>query len=208
MNTIGGSASTLAFEQVLSVAQKTKEGSGNTFRPHGWNWQTMKVDESLREKTKDGSIADIPMPEGSIDDLSGILTYVLKKNRNNLYDPGDDGVSSTVLAPIILESDIKWYLPASQQFSTFVPDPNIKDKDGGTDSADDYWSSTAAENATNPADAKSYHGGGSAISRSTELGVIAVRVFDDDTKTATATIDEINVEEMKGGENGEAQWVE
>lgn len=208
LNTIGGSASTLAFEQVLSVAQKTKEGSGNTFRPHGWNWQTMKVDESLREKTKDGSIADIPMPEGSIDDLSGILTYVLKKNRYYLYDPGDDGVSSTVLAPIILESDIKWYLPASQQFSTFVPDPNIKDKDGGTDSADDYWSSTAAANATDSDVAMSYHGGGVAISRSTELGVIAVRVFDDDTKIATATIDEINTEEMKGGENGEAQWVE
>ena len=52
LNTIGGSASTLAFEQVLSVAQKTKEGSGNTFRPHGWNWQTMKVDESLRERLK------------------------------------------------------------------------------------------------------------------------------------------------------------
>ena len=132
----------------------------------------------------------------------------MKKNRYYLYDPGDDGVSSTVLAPIILESDIKWYIPAYEQFSTFVPDPNITDKNGNTDSKDDYWSSTAGENNENAANALSYNGNGDLISRSTELGVIAVRVFDDDTKTATATIDEINVEEMKGGENGEAQWVE
>lgn len=210
LNTLGGSASTLAFETILSNAKKTKEGNPNdaTFRPHGWNWQTMEVDNNLREKTKDGSIADIPMPEGSIDDLSGILSYVLKKNRYYLYDPGDDGVSSTVLAPIILESDIKWYIPAYEQFSTFVPDPNITDKNGDTDSKDDYWSSTAGENNENAANALSYNGNGDLISRSTELGVIAVRVFDDDTKTATATIDEINTEEMKGGENGEAQWVE
>ena len=208
LNTMGGSASTLAFEQVLSVAQKTKEGSGNTFRPHGWNWETMEVDNNLREKTKDGSIADIPMPEGSIDDLSGILSYVLKKNRYYLYDPGDDGVSSTVLAPIILESDIKWYIPAYQQFSTFVPNPNITDKDGGTDSKDDYWSSTAGENNENAANALSYNGNGELISRSTELGVIAVRNKDNDTYEAPATIDVINAEEMAGGENGEAQWVE
>ncbi len=209
LNSMGGSASTLAFENILHSAQKTIEGEeGETFRPNGWNWDTQKVDQSKDESNTRYSDGVVPMPEGSIDDLSGILSYVLKKNRYYLYDPGDDGVSSTVLAPIILESDIKWYIPAYEQFSTFVPDPNITDKNGGTDSKDDYWSSTAGENNENAANALSYNGNGDLISRSTELGVIAVRVFDDETKTATATIDEINVEEMKGGDNGEAQWVE
>lgn len=208
LNNMGGSASTLAFEQVLSVAQKTKEGTGNTFRAHGWNWGTMEVDENLREKTKDGSIADIPMPEGDIDDLSGILTYVLKKNRYYLYDPGDDGVSSTVMAPIILESDIKWYLPAHGQFATFEPNPNITDKNGGTDSKDDYWSSTAGENNENPANALSYNGNGDLISRQEPLGVIAVRVFDTDTKIIEAAVT-VDNSSIAGGENGSTNnWIE
>ena len=208
LNSMGGSASTLAFENVLHSAQKTLEGEGNTFRPNGWNWDTQKVDPSKDESNTNYSNGVVPMPEGSINDLSGILSYVLKKNRYYLYDPGDDGVSSTVLAPIILESDIKWYIPAYGQFSTFVPNPNITDKNGGTDSKDDYWSSTAGENNENPANALSYNGNGELISRSTELGVIAVRNKDGDTYEGTATIDEINVEDMAGGENGEAQWVE
>ena len=210
LNKLGGSASTLAFETILYNAKKTKEGDPNdpTFRPNGWNWDTQSVDAS-KDETK-YSDSPIPMPEGNINDLSGILSYVLKKNRHYLYDPGDDGVASTVLAPVLMsEDDIVWYIPAVNQFNTFIPNPNITDKNGGTDSADDYWSSTAAENATNPADAKSYHGGGGApISRATELGVIAVRDKDIYTFEAPATIDEINVEDMAGGENGEAQWVE
>lgn len=186
----GGSATT-TFEQIIANAPKTyRDQTGPTFR----------------QRNSDDPAA-FPASTGSINDLSGILSYVLKKNRYYLHSYNNG--TADINAPILLSTnDIKWYIPAYGQFSTFVPDPNIKDKDGNPDSADDYWSSTAAENATNPADAKSYHGGGSAISRSTELGVIAVRVFDDDTKTATATIDEINVEEMKGGDNGEAQWVE
>lgn len=208
LNSMGGSASTLAFENVLHSAQKTLEGEGNTFRPNGWNWDTQKVDPSKDESNTNYSDGVVPMPEGSINDLSGILSYVLKKNRYYLYDPGDDGVSSTVLAPVILESDIKWYIPAYGQFSTFVPNPNITDKNGGTDSKDDYWSSTAGENNENPANALSYNGNGDLISRSTELGVIAVRNKDGDTFEAPATISDISTEEMKGGENGEAQWVD
>ena len=210
LNRLGGSASTLAFETILYNAKKTKEGNGDepTFRPNGWNWGTMTYDESKREKMKDGSLADVPVPEGSINDLSGIISFVLKKNKHYLYDPGDDGISSTVLAPIILDDDIKWYIPAVKQFETFVPNPNITDKNGGVDSPDDYWSSTAAENSTNPADAKSYHGGGYAISRTTELGVIAVRNRDNDTKiiNTSTTVDNSS---LQGGNNGSTNnWVE
>ena len=208
LNKLGGSASTLAFETILYNAKKTKEGDPNdpTFRPNGWNWDTKSVDTS-KDETK-YSDSPVPMPEGSINDLSGILSYVLKKNKHYLYDPGDDGVASTVLAPVLMsENDIVWYIPAVNQFSTFKPNPNVTDKNGGADSADDYWSSTSAENATNPADAKSYHGGGLAISRATELGVIAVRNKDGNTFVGTVTT-EVDNTSMAGGENGEAQWVD
>ena len=191
---LGGTATTSALETILLNVKKTEEGATDqpTFGYH----------------STAGDCGGLDLTEGSKTDLSGILSYILKKNRYYLFTEVDQ-LGGRLYAPIIIENDIKWYLPAWRQFEeSFVPNPNITDKNGGTDSADDYWSSTAAENATNPADAKSYHGGGAAISRATELGVIAVRNKDNDTYEAPATIDVINAEEMAGGENGEAQWVE
>lgn len=187
----GGSAVT-TFEQIIANAPKTyRNETGPTFR----------------ERDPNSDPDAFPASTGNINDLSGILSYVLKKNKYYLHSYNNG--TADINAPILMSTDdIKWYIPAYGQFGTFVPNPNITDKNGGTDSADDYWSSTAAENATNPADAKSYHGGGLAISRTTELGVIAVRNKDNDTYEAPATIDEINTEDMAGGENGEAQWVE
>lgn len=190
---LGGTASTAVIETILKNVKKTESGkeNENTFGYHSTN----------------GDCGGLDLTEGSETDLSGILSYILKKNRYYLFTDVDQ-LGGRYYAPIVMSNDIKWYLPAYGQFETFIPNPNITDKNGGTDSADDYWSSTAADNAANPADAKSYHGGKVAISRATELGVIAVRDKDGDTYEGTATIDEINVEEMKGGENGEAQWVE
>ncbi|MBQ2142560.1 MAG: hypothetical protein II204_05340, partial [Alistipes sp.] len=95
-------------------------------------------------------------------------------------------------------SDLKWYLPAYNEFPKdvdFTPE-NIDDE------ASHYWSSTAAEGATHA------HRGGDdvAISRETTLEVIAARK--NEKNISPATISEISTEEMKGGENGEAQWVE
>lgn len=190
---LGGTATTSALETILLNVKKTETGKEheNTFGYH----------------STAGDCGGLDLTEGSETVLSGILSYILKKNRYYLFTEVDQ-LGGRYYAPIIKEDDIKWYLPAYEQFETFVPNPNITDKNGGTDSADDYWSSTAADNATNPADAKSYHGGKVAISRATELGVIAVRNKDGNTYEGTATIDEINVEDMAGGENGEAQWVE
>lgn len=190
---LGGTATTSALETILLNVKKTETGkeNENTFGYHSTN----------------GECGGLDLTEGSKTDLSGILSYILKKNRYYLFTEVDQ-LGGRLYAPIIKEDDIKWYLPAYEQFESFVPNPNITDKNGGTDSADDYWSSTAADNAANPADAKSYHGGKVAISRATELGVIAVRNKDNDTYEAPATISEIDTEEMRGGENGEAQWVE
>lgn len=190
---LGGTASTAVIETILKNVKKTESGkeNENTFGYHSTN----------------GECGGLDLTEGSETDLSGILSYILKKNRYYLFTDVDQ-LGGRYYAPIIMSNDIKWYLPAYGQFETFIPNPNITDKNGGTDSADDYWSSTAAENATNPADAKSYHGGGGvAISRTTELGVIAVRNKDEYTfeGTVTTTVDNTS---MQGGDNGEAQWVE
>ena len=190
---LGGTATTSALETILLNVKKTEEGATDqpTFGYH----------------STAGDCGGLDLTEGSKTDLSGILSYILKKNRYYLFTEVDQ-LGGRLYAPIIIENDIKWYLPAWRQFEeSFVPNPNITDKNGGADSADDYWSSTASTNATDPADAKSYHGGGVAISRTTELGVIAVRNKDGDTYEAPATISDISTEEMAGGENGEAQWV-
>lgn len=187
----GGSAVT-TFEQIIANAPKTYNNeTGPTFR----------------ERDPANDPAAFPASTGNINDLSGILSYVLKKNKYYLHSYNNG--TADINAPILMSTDdIKWYIPAYEQFEeSFVPNPNITDKNGDADSADDYWSSTASTNATNPADAKSYHGGGVAISRTTELGVIAVRNKDNDTFEAPATISDISTEEMAGGENGEAQWV-
>ena len=163
--------------------------------------ESKKLDDNGSETGLSG------LTSGKVNDLSGVLSYILKKNRYYLFTELD-AMGTTIYAPIILDKDIKWYIPAYGQFESFVPNPNITDKNGGTDSADDYWSSTAAENATNPADAKSYHGGGVAISRATELGVIAVRNKDNDTYEAPATVS-VDNSSIEGGDNGDTNsWLE
>jgi hypothetical protein len=190
---LGGTATTSALETILLNVKKTETGkeNENTFGYHSTN----------------GECGGLDLTEGSETDLSGILSYILKKNRYYLFTEVDQ-LGGRYYAPIIKEDDIKWYLPAYEQFGTFVPNPNITDKNGGTDSADDYWSSTAADNATNPADAKSYHGGRVAISRATELGVIAVRNKDNDTYEAPATVS-VDNSSIAGGDNGSTNnWLE
>lgn len=174
-----------------------------------YKWEDGHQDEKafrLSDGVTNNEPNDDTLRPGEDGDLSGILNYVLRKNKYNLYDINDGTFTSAV--PVINRADIKWYLPADGQFSTFTPNPNITDPAGGTDSADDYWSSRAGSNNTDPNLATSYNGSSQEILRSKTLGVIAVRDWDGDTKTATATISEISTEEMKGGENGEAQWVE
>ena len=174
-----------------------------------YKWEDGHQDEKafrLSDGVTNNEPNDDTLRPGVDGDLSGILNYVLRKNKYNLYNMNDGTFTSAV--PVINRADIKWYLPADGQFSTFTPNPNITDPAGDTDSADDYWSSRAGSNNTDPNLATSYNGSGHEILRSKTLGVIAVRTRDSNTKIATATIDEINTEEMKGGENGEAQWVE
>ena len=190
---LAGKASSI--ETIMSNTPKTFEG---------------KLNESTLRTRGDNDPSAVLAPSGGdvAAEVAGVLDYVLKKNKHYLYKS-----TATVdfAAPILLsENDINWYIPADGQFEeSFVPNPNVTDKAGDTDSADDYWSSRIGKyDATTVANSEAYRGNGKAEKRGEQLGIIAVRKRDSNTKTATATIDEINVEEMKGGENGEAQWVE
>jgi hypothetical protein len=179
----GGVAATFSLETAIVNTKKTESGDENgkaMFRKPG---------------ASEVSEYGIPAESGSIgEDLSGLLTYILKKNRYNVKVTSLG--SSSTQEPFINESDILWYLPAVNQFDKFVPNAAILN-----DSKDDYWSSTAIKGA-----AYAYRGDKTSESRAEKLRVIAVR--ENVNNVAPTTIDVINAEEMAGGENGEAQWVE
>ena len=182
----GGGAASQAFETAILTAEKTKEDKGYADDPLAFrNLTSVKDKDTGVTYTADN---------GSLNDLSGILTYVLKKNRYNMQTTFDG--YTTTLHPIISENDIKWYLPAYEQFVYFTPDPNIENDDKAN-----YWSSTAVNGAT-----QAHIGDGTPMDRGLEYRVIAVRM--DEKGYGNVTVSDISTEEMKGGENGEAQWVE
>lgn len=144
LSALGGSATTSAFEEALKNTYKTEEGHEheNMFRLPG---------------TDDSSA--VPRPSGDNNVSSGILNYIMKKNRYYLRINTDTSIGSQTTAPYIKEQDILWYLPAYGQFSL----------NDGISSAD-YWSSTASSGGTD-----AYLGNGSTDNRANSHKVIAVR---------------------------------
>ena len=182
----GGGAASQAFETAILTAEKTKEDAGYADDPLAFrNLNSVKDKDSGVTYTADN---------GSLNDLSGILTYVLKKNRYNMQSTFDG--YTTTLHPIISENDIKWYIPAWSQFDYFTPDPNIQ----GDDKAN-YWSSTAVDGAS-----EAYIGDGTKKDRDLQYRVIAVRKDENGYGNATATVDNTS---LAGGENGSTNnWLE
>lgn len=134
---------------------------------------------------------------GDQDDASGILKYIIMRNAYDVVSKDLlDGHTTTMLD--MNATKIKWYLPAVNQF---VNMENFEFATGNaTFTSSDFWSSTAAPNN------QAYTGEGVAIDRSNERKVIVQRVVTEIPQPTT--ISEIDTEEMAGGENGEAQWVE
>lgn len=182
----GGGAASQAFETAILTAEKTKEDE------EGYRDDPLAFRSLTSVKDKDSGVT-YTADNGSLNDLSGILTYVLKKNRYYMQTTFDG--STTTYHAVISIDDIKWYLPAYGQFQYFTPDPNI----AGDDKAN-YWSSTAVDGAS-----EAYIGDGTAKDRDLEYRVIAVRRDENGYGNATATVDNTT---MQGGDNGEAQWVE
>lgn len=179
-----GTTATAQFETLLLTIKKTESGK-ETENAFGLPTST-EINEGC------------PKEEGSNNDLSAIMEYIQKKNRyyiNSKYFTDSDGQSSVVHVPYFKEDDLKWYLPAYGQFEYFNPDPNV-----ANDAAANYWSSTTAGATT------AWTGGKEEKDRDLEYRVIAVRK--DENGYGNVTVSEISTEDMAGGENGEAQWVE
>ena len=182
----GGGAASQAFETAILTAEKTKEDEGYKDDPLAFrNLSSVEDKDTGVRYTADN---------GSLNDLSGILTYILKKNRYNLQTTFDG--YTTTLNPIISEEDIKWYLPAYGQFQYFIPDPNIPG-----DNKANYWSSTAVDGAS-----EAYIGDGTRKDRDLEYRVIAVRKDENNFGQTTTTVDNSS---LQGGNNGSTNnWVE
>ena len=92
---------------------------------------------------------------------SQALSIVLKKNRYYLNRYTDSGTGMESTAPRITEDNIVWYLPAYVQFSNLP---------AGSFTPNDFWSSTAYDNAT-----QAYLGNGTPASRTTQKRIRVVR---------------------------------
>lgn len=131
----------------------------------------------------------------TMDDMSGILKYIIQRNSFNT-------VKKTIAGGYYYDIDmdpkkILWYLPAKNQYK----DPVLSFATGNaTFIPEKFWSSTADKENNNNA----FNGNASSISRETELQVVVQRVGSS-TQSVAVTLDN---SEMAGGENGEAQWVE
>lgn len=118
LNDKAGTANTGSFELALKNTYKTESGH--------------ETENMFREPTTDET-KKVPAATGTNNLESGILNYVLKKNKYNIVinEDTDKGITTTS----VVLNDIVWYLPAYGQF-TSLPE-------GMTSS--DYWSSTATD---------------------------------------------------------------
>jgi hypothetical protein len=143
-----GAAVANSFEKTLSTIKKTQRGSENQ--------NAFAIGQGIEV-----NYAKAPTGEFGINS-SAAAGECLKKNRYNLKrvsTSDDEGASG--LTPVISESDIVWYLPAKDEFSS-AP--------SGVDGAS-CWSSTVdASGSTN-----AYNGAGESVSRKNSLSVVAKR---------------------------------
>ena len=131
------------------------------------------------------------------EDMSGIVNYVIKRNAFDIDKLSSDDMHyySVKMDP----NNIEWYLPAKNQYK----DPVLSFATGNTTFVpSNFWSSTACEDDNTSA----YLGSGTPELRTEKKQVVVQRIVTPIPQPTT--ISEINTEEMKGGENGEAQWVE
>lgn len=140
----GGSGVSDTFEDALGTLKKVQDNS--------------KAFEA-RRPTDPSSVP--PWINGNEINESQVLTLVLKKNRYylNKYTDKDTGTATT--APLIREEDIKWYLPAYEQFNGMPAEYSVPA---------DYWSSTSYNDAEH-----SYAGNGALQQRTAQLKIRVAR---------------------------------
>jgi hypothetical protein len=185
----GGVASTMALETTIQTTVKTKGTDAGVLA-----FSKVEKGSSYASKTVYNTSVTIPYEEGTLNDLSGILTYILKKNRYYLkIITTENGLT---YAADFKSDDLKWYLPAYAQFEYFTADPSIPN-----DNKANYWSSTIADGVS-----EAYIGDGTPKDRDLVYRVIAVRKDENGYGNVTTTVDNTS---LAGGENGSANnWLE
>lgn len=179
-----GTTATSQFETILKTTKKTESGK------EGEDMFRLPTDDEV-------SSGKVPAESGQNNDLSAIMEYIQKKNRYNIQTKSQtdsDGKPIVSYVPIFFENDLKWYLPAKDQFQKFVPNPDVEG-----DVAANYWSSTTAGTTT------AWTGGAEEKDRDLEYQVIAVRKNENGVSPATVVIDNSSI---AGGENGDTNnWL-
>ena len=162
----------------ITAASSATDGHANSIALYelGGSATTSSLETALQQSIQPKSTSSafsITSEEGKLNDLSGILTYIQKKNKYNMQ------IVTTEVAityhPVFDINDLKWYLPAYAQFDYFTPDPNV----AGDDKAN-YWSSTAVNGGE-----LSHIGNGDEKDRDLEYRVIAVRKDENNYGTAS-----------------------
>lgn len=189
--TSGGTASSLALELAIQTTVKTK---GNDAGDLAFSKVTNGDSYSSKSVYDASPATNIPYEKGTLDDLSGILSYILKKNRYCLQIiETENGYSQHAYFQI---KDLKWFLPAVDEFPAdvdFTPENT-------TDSAADYWSSTIGTTTST-----AFIGSGAEKDRDESFAVIAVRVNENGYGKASVTVDNSSI---AGGENGDTNnWL-
>ena len=186
----------LQFQDALHNMQKVNE-DGNAFR-HLSDQENSSGKFFFDNYTRwDGSNAMFQNNGGNTNDASGILQYVIRRNAFNLVTRTTVDGENKYTSLDMNANNIKWYLPAVRQFDDAI----LNWATGNTTfTPSNFWSSTAAANN------QAYAGGTTAPeSRENPHQVVVQRIVTPIPQPTT--ISDINTEEMAGGENGEAQWV-
>lgn len=148
----GGSAVSNTFEEALVELKRVGDETITAFR---------KRSTSTAWNDIDNRFGFPKWVEGTAINESQALSIVLKKNRYYLNRYTDSGTGMESTAPRITEDNIVWYLPAYEQFSNLP---------AGSYAPNDFWSSTAYDNAT-----QAYLGNGTPASRTTQKRIRVMR---------------------------------
>lgn len=135
--------------------------------------------------------------QGSIDDMSGILTYIIQRNNFDIVKTKEGNLNMYALD--YNADNIKWYLPAVGQYD----DPVLSFATGNTAfSSAEYWSSTLSRTV-----GYAFIGNGDEKLRSDKYKVVVQRKnIKNITAPATVTVDNSSI---AGEENGSTNnWLE
>ena len=204
-----------AFETALKSTMKTESDKLNdpAFRMpdindskeigkvlQDYNGKSWGIDQWVDSPYEDnnGNKYDKTFNAGTtMDDMSGIINYIIKRNSFNVNRTTSSGLET--FAVVMDPQKILWYLPAVNQYK----DPVLSFATGNTTfTPANFWSSTACEGDNQ----RAYLGSNDKELRTEKKQVVVQRIVTPIPQPTT--ISEIDTEEMAGGENGEAQWVE